>query len=614
VKRGRGVHGQQPLVDGPADVLPRESGTMKHLLAVFTVLALVMSASLAASRTWKSSNGRFSTEAELLDFKDGKVQLRKGDGSEIEVPLASLSEADRKYIKSQFPGVEEENFRPGAEYREWKSRNGKFSALAEFLGCSEGSVQLRKPDGSEISVERKRLSAADERWIADELRRLHEEEQEETKSTEKAGAQEVTGPIAAQDIAMKLVRMDQPTGKGRGKGSVATDYLFRLITPQQFYMQLGKGGDKKESEFRSVVQKEPRYNAPLPFRGVARLGARRYGFALDTTRPQAAGYNRLYFDLNGNGDLTDDKPISAATVTFPTPGMVQSQFPRVDLDLDVDGRPYEYSFLLSAICRKTPGDAYATASLYAAAVREGSITQGSKRTKLLLLDHNSNGRFNDIISFSLASGGAAAEGDLLLVNPNPKNKLSADATMGSDRNFVSKTVCLGKNFYRMEITPAGDSLKLTPTELSLGSVTNPSPAYRAVVFSEDYGTLMIGGTKGQKIPLPESTWKVVNYTIDASGFAGGKGTAVAAKFGRNPPPVSVTKDQTATLPFGAPFHAVVTAHRDKKGKVALSLAIAGVAGEHCTNFYVNGSRPPRPRFLIKDADGKIVHQGSFEYG
>lgn len=588
---------------------------MKRLLAVAMLLALAGSISLADSRTWKSSNGRFTIKAELLDFKDGKAELKKGDGSVIEVPLLSLSAEDRKFVKTQYPGAEEEHFRPGAEYRQWKSRNGKFSTLAEFLGSADGSVQLRKPDGSEISVEQKLLSVADQRWIADELRRLRDEEKEqeaETKSAAKAAPQEVAGQIAAQEIPMKLVRLDQPGAKGRGKGSVPADYLFRLITPQQFYLQLGRGGGANQAEFQSQVQKEPRYNSPVPFRGVARLGGRQYCFALDAAKPQAAAYDRLYFDLNGNSDLTDDRPVSATAVNCPTPGLAQSQFPRVELSLDVEGKSFEYAFLLSAICHKSPVDAYATVSLYSAAVREGQLTQGTKRTKLLLVDHNSNGRFDDTIS--LQSTGAAAEGDLLLVNPNPKNKLSIDPTMGADRNFVSKTLCMGKNFYRMEIPPAGDSLKLTPTKLSLGNVTNPSPAYRAVLFCEDYGVLMLSGMKDQKIPLPAGTWQVVNYTIDASGFAGGKCTAVTARFAANPATVTVAKGETAKLPFGAPFHAVVSARRANESKVSLSLMIVGAAGEQCSSFYVNGSRPPRPRFMIKDKDGKSVHQGSFEYG
>ncbi len=85
---------------------------MKRLLTISVLLVLVASIAQAASRTWKSSNGRFSIKAELLDFKDGKAQLQKSDGTVIEVPLVSLCEEDRRYIKSQFPGVEEEKLAP----------------------------------------------------------------------------------------------------------------------------------------------------------------------------------------------------------------------------------------------------------------------------------------------------------------------------------------------------------------------------------------------------------------------------------------------------------------------------------------------------------------------
>ena len=592
--------------------------TMKRAVAISVCLVLVASFSLAASRTWKSSNGRFTIDAELLDFKDGKAQLKKSDGTIIDVPLLSLSPDDQKFVKEQMPGVEQENFRPGAEYREWKSKNGKFSALAEFVNCIDGEVQLRKPDGSELAVDKKLLSAIDQRWIADELRRLHEEEGDSTPDKadkpdkkDKAAAQDVTGPIDDQDIAMKLVRLEQ-NGKGkkksRAKGSVPSDYIFRLTAPQQFCLQFKKGNADNETDFLNAVKTQPKYNAPLPFRGLAKLGSGKYCFALDLAKSQSTGYDRLYFDKNGNGDLTDDKPIDASSVTTPSPGMVQSQFPAVDVSLDVDGKTLDYAFIMNAICRRSATDAYATASLYAAVVREGSIAQGNKQTKLLLVDHNSNGRFDDTVT--IQPSGTPAEGDLLLVNPNPKNNLSADATMGRDRNFVSKTVCLGKDFYRMEVTPSGESVKLTPTKLDLGNVSNSSPGYRTVLFCEDYGVLMLGGMKDQKIPLPTGEWKVLNYTIDT----GGAGTSVTATFGDEPSSVTVEKAKTVKLPFGAPYHAVVTAHRTNASQVSLSLAISGVGGERCTSFYINKSRPPKPLFVVKDKDGKAVHQGSFEYG
>ena len=95
------------------------------------------------------------------------------------------------------------------------------------------------------------------------------------------------------------------------------------------------------------------------------------------------------------------------------------------------------------------------------------------------MDHNSNGLFDDAVS--VRPDGSVAEGDLLLINPNPKKQLSADADLGRDRNFVNKTVCIGKEFYRMEIPPSGDVAETdADATFSMGCVVNSSPAYRAV--------------------------------------------------------------------------------------------------------------------------------------
>ena len=59
-----------------------------------------------------------------------------------------------------------------------------------------------------------------------------------------------------------------------------------------------------------VVHREPKkYHADHPFRAVATFGGKKYGFVLDKQTETRKGYDRLYFDLNGNGDLTDDVPI-----------------------------------------------------------------------------------------------------------------------------------------------------------------------------------------------------------------------------------------------------------------------------------------------------------------
>ncbi len=72
---------------------------MKTLIGAILVLAVCTPSAFA--RKWTDSTGKYTVEAELVDIKDGKVRLRKEDGSVIAVPLDWLSEADRAFANSQ---------------------------------------------------------------------------------------------------------------------------------------------------------------------------------------------------------------------------------------------------------------------------------------------------------------------------------------------------------------------------------------------------------------------------------------------------------------------------------------------------------------------------------
>jgi len=74
------------------------------------------------SRTWTDTTGKFGVEAQFIDIKDGKVQLKKKSGSVLSVPLEKLSEGDRGYLtqtieqtipdewRKKFSAVQDENF------------------------------------------------------------------------------------------------------------------------------------------------------------------------------------------------------------------------------------------------------------------------------------------------------------------------------------------------------------------------------------------------------------------------------------------------------------------------------------------------------------------------
>ncbi len=50
-------------------------------------------------RKWHAATGGFNVEAEMLDLRDNKVQLKKKDGTEIWVELEKLSLADIRYVE-----------------------------------------------------------------------------------------------------------------------------------------------------------------------------------------------------------------------------------------------------------------------------------------------------------------------------------------------------------------------------------------------------------------------------------------------------------------------------------------------------------------------------------
>jgi len=452
----------------------------------------------------------------------------------------------------------------------------------------------------------------------------------------------------------------------------------RAVSSQSFFMQIMAKGMKnpQEAEFLKIVRKEPKYNSPQPLRGVVTLGSDKYGFVLDAKDAKAGGYRRLYFDLKHSGDLSDQKPIDTAAEDEKEPAGAANvaQFPRVDLLVNAGGTKVDYSFYFQVYWQDAGPFKYASASLTAAVYREGQITLDGKKHHLVLVDANSNGRFDDPITPVVtvgAAGGAIyhTPGDVLLVDPDPKDLASAGYTGNVPYDHpVSKLLAIDGRFYEAKFTAAGDSLTLTPSRAPLGRVTSPHEGMQALLYG-DLGVLRITFDKSQPVVLPAGKWRLLEYTIDRTGWepppppaakekekakpaespkekakpvepkpehsllgalvqalsGGGEPAEAGPAMGRGPtvvaaaatmacPAIQVRAGQTVTLPFGPPYKPIVTAFPQDGKTARLQLALSGAAGEACNNLLVRGGRPPKPQFTIKTPKGDVVQSGSFEYG
>jgi hypothetical protein len=316
--------------------------------------------------------------------------------------------------------------------------------------------------------------------------------------------------------------------------------------------------------------------------------------------------------------------------------------------VDVDGTEVDYAFLLSGMSYASGSYQYAYAYLYGAAYREGQFTLGGKERRLVLVDFNSNGRFDDkatVVKVHTSSGiqSYAQPGDMIYVDPDPSKQgymYGHDVTTNDDQQYVAELVNIDGKFYEVDVTAAGDELTLTPSSLPVGYVKNPNKVFRAIVFS-DQRVLKIAWNGSGKAPLPAGDWKLASYSIDGTSqddttkadegqpslletlakaitrnesASRPRYTLVSARASGDYPAVSVLEGKTVDMPFGPPYKPVVTASRRSTGQVYLSMSLVGSAGESCSNLVVDGNRPAGPQFTITAPDGTVVQTGKFEYG
>ena len=312
---------------------------------------------------------------------------------------------------------------------------------------------------------------------------------------------------------LKLVRLEPLDAKKKGWEELCA---FHMVSPQVFYRRMGKAilwGPTSDAEknFCQIVKKEPKkYVDDRPLRSVATLGSKEYVFVLDKKDKGSKSYDRLYFDLNCNGDLTDDKPIDAKN----------GEFPRVDLKINVNGKQLDYSFFITAFLHREPDYEVATARIFSAVYRRGEITLDGKKHKIAVLDWNGNGRFDDVLTLPRKPCGDEGQiypayGDVLLIDPEKlaaRNDLSWNRPSGEERQFLGKLTVLDGKYYEVKVSPLGDELVWKPSTAARGQVTTPHAPCRVDLISE-MGYCRLNFERSKPAVLPVGQWRLLSYNL-----------------------------------------------------------------------------------------------------
>ena len=273
-----------------------------------------------------------------------------------------------------------------------------------------------------------------------------------------------------------------------------------------------------------------------------------YAFVVDESRGNGKGYDRLYFDVNHDFDLSNDVVLK---VVDERPKGIDQQagfdvdvfFDDLELELDFGGEDKPISVKLIPRFMKMGQNDYKMVSFLNPLARKGKISVGSKEYEAMLVQNSViTGTYDKpMVGFSLG---------------DPNEQLP----------FLSRMVCEEGKFYSFAATPSGDKVTVLPYggefglfDVGVGDRKVKKAEHEFGWFHTQEAMIDIGKfpKEGNKVKLPVGDYRALRMTVlfgklrvgVASDISrpGSCGTAVAkpAVFG-----IKIREDKPFVFDFG----------------------------------------------------------------
>ena len=389
--------------------------------------------------------------------------------------------------------------------------------------------------------------------------------------------------------------------------------------------------------------KLPALNHKRPAHGLAQFADAERLLLFDAKSSSDDFYTRIYFDSNGNRDLTDDEPVDALRTTGGgRSAMMYGDYPPVTAQVTTGGVALPYSFTLLVRCRNLaaqvqseddgqPDIRHLRCYLRPNCAYRGSFRLAGERYHVLLGDTNVNGRFNDRLKIAsthpLATADfrpAYATGDALLIS-------DSDAFTSNDSMVLGDQLLLDGQLYAVDVGLGEERLVLTPVADELSRLKLSMATERLVLHTTDGERSVMMFRPGREVEMMPGTYKLYSYQAVRKGRRRGRWELVA-RAGADTPTVTVGGEEPAELAFGEPFTPVTYVagyYRERLaeagGPARLSFTTQGQAAEvlvsaahHARSLFrwarMSEGRPKPPMYRIVTAGGEKVGLGKFEYG
>ncbi len=276
------------------------------------------------------------------------------------------------------------------------------------------------------------------------------------------------------------------------------------------------------SEKRPAAVKREPADLKAPLYGVMKVGPSDWpnAFALILDDP-ADGPMRIFFDANGNGDVTDDVVPAWKPVT--RDGVLQSYVTEVDPLVNYGKEPVRLHLRLYRFPRNSPNYEQRKTVMfyYADYARVGSVTLEGKTYPVTLIDGKGSGDFRN-----MDSEGGERRSPTSMATPNTQLFIDTTGAGKSLRMVGKEWVTLpcfpanlpfqvdGKTYAIRHLTAAGDSFELIPAPAELISPSQIKYFVQMAKGSDGHDYKLPALLAGFFGLTPDATYRSMSFTDD----------------------------------------------------------------------------------------------------
>jgi len=356
----------------------------------------------------------------------------------------------------------------------------------------------------------------------------------------------------------------------------------------------------------SGISSEPRYRSDYPQKFKASFGdgdGIDVAFAVDEKRGSGKGFDFLYVDVNGGGDLSGGKKLSGKSSNRGY-SYLDTSFSKFDIEIPSGGGIQEYPVQARFSIQRNQTN---NSSLYLMplCVLEGDIQFGETQCEIVVFDSNCNGVFGEKGS----PGGRRASGDRVWIGKKaPKVE---DAYV--EALPLGKYYLFEDQYYEIEFG-SQSQVDINRADVPLGTVKVNNPGF-LLELVQGNSVLYANNEKGTEVKVP-----VGSYRVNNAGFRlrhKGQLWELEGQPGSCTEQFTVMESEVSEISVGPPLKIMVTADMRNEGNgvvASLDFYIAGSAGEKYKYLREGGKKVDLPEISIRNSKGKEVEEGRFEYG